>query len=731
MAYTIKRKYNKIIVNSNTIISISIFNYNDTSNPIVTEGGIFNEDYIFEMENNSVYIVNIDSGTTSEYILFHFVDIITNLVKEVKSFLCNKCNGYISDCNPCDSKDEKLLFLLKYNNLTSKLLYVQKELLKWYPNSDTNNFNNFIYRSLNTLSCKVKKEYETLINEECVKGFSDKVELYKSLITVNFLGLYFLENSNSLNFITEQENYINDLFEIEKIKNCLCNTCFRFEELEDIFNEGVINPPTTQPANLLLSRNINLYIESNTQDFSYTFNVNDYIAFYNDIGQVNVEKIKITSLPNLVSFINSNQQSVTLNQEINASSFSNYFIKAISSETVYNYDSFNFKVFDGTNWSSDYVTTINLIKTGEVNPLIIIEGFIQYFNSNNLSFITKQEILEEGIINNPNSALITHFKVIEKSSDLTIEKKTNEQLVYSSLPLEQEVNLSNYTSLENILKIIKNPNINVENSYIKIAIKDDFSNSYSNETFVNNFMEIKLLEIDFLNVVYNGGFFIDSKTQEIIVPVGRVSSNKEVSVTSVNEISGFSEEIDNKITVVNPNNSLYNVYTNSNTLPQIDNNHKDLLLIYPLISDKDFNIQLEAGTASLTLPVSITINKDTTTATFKFYNLTLSTVDSAAFDYLTNETNWEADFINSASFITSKTEINLESITSGTSIAITTRGFIAFAITKALNFVNIFDSLNNNVTSSFTIYTNFQQDITFIVSNNIYVAQTIYFKFQF
>ena len=355
----IKRKENSIIVNSDVNVSIVLYIKKDNIWQIV-ESFFLN----VEQTNTKTFIITSD-GVYRVRVggIYYIVPIMTNLIKntakEFSKFLCDTCKNYIEDCG-CNNVSDAAAYALRFNNLTSKVLYLETNILQGYTSNKVKAYTDFLYTAMQTLSCKSSKLIEQIIKEECLTGISKNTELYKLLMTVRYIGLYFLENSNSINF----SDYFGALFSIPKIKDCLCNTCFRYDELEQLFQEAIsINTPIDSGdgngdgngdgdgdgINLpphILDNVIVIYSETNI--FTHQFTQEYFANLYQDDNTAVPDHITIKAFTNSAIEIRHNNGTIVLpGTDIPFNEIQNYQIYINTLNPLSNFGSIKISVNDG------------------------------------------------------------------------------------------------------------------------------------------------------------------------------------------------------------------------------------------------------------------------------------------------------------------------------------------------------------------------------------------------
>jgi hypothetical protein len=333
--YTLKKITNNYIITKNTnnlvVLSykFSIYNCNTNLFEITNEGILedFNEvaeitlikDGKYKLEFNIESDVIGDSSIANTFIgFYHFNNLKTQLVKELKAFLCDDCNCKCKDNSDCTSKEAK--FCLKHKKLFSKLETYRYNLSGFLINSyviDNIKLFRFIQTVISNNSCLLTKELcKELLEISLGKPYTNE-KTYKFYIALYYLGIYFTEKyidtelSEADNLI--RLNYLNTSYNYNEIINCICGLGLDINTLEQLYNNisGVINDnininlPPIQASLITIFPLIN---ESETQTFILT--ADNFLDNYSDPEDNAPFYIRISNftLPNTIRLLLNNNQ---------------------------------------------------------------------------------------------------------------------------------------------------------------------------------------------------------------------------------------------------------------------------------------------------------------------------------------------------------------------------------------------------------------------------------------
>lgn len=741
MSYTVSRHIKQIKINTTEDIEVQISSYASYENLNLEFNDTVTDSYIFDMADDTAYqvLVTNSSNVTEEYTLFHYTELIKNLSKEFKNFLCN-----IKDisCNQCNQDD--LFQLYNYQlSLKTKLLYLQKSLLRFYSASEVEAFNSFVYYALNSGSCKIKDYYTKLIKEECDLGYASDKEIYRIFISVYYLGLYFLDSNNNLNDFEEDEegniiNYFKGLYQIEKVKDCLCSTCLDFDELKKIFEDGIPTPsfPGILPE-YPISGGVYMSINSYTSNFISPFSFSLFNNPYTGNTSSEIKGIKITTPFSTASLILNNDCSLgtkgdvltQLNLEISKINIDNVSVSATSSSTSIEHDSLGFKVFDGSQYSKEYTLKLHLVKDINRPPSILNSLDL---NTGSETYITKQELLSSNLVEDVENDDIDFIKL---TSFTDVDVKYNSSNSFITLPLNFELDLKTYNLYDNVLKL----ETSSDKSILKIAYKDSLgSNSFSNANNANNVLNINLNKLVDLQLIFSLNAFINKSSKNYLTGLGRVKIPKSLTTN----LSLVSSDVNiTNLSLAPANNAFYADF--NITPPAVQNNEYDIIGQTTYDDNNEFviNVNPFQNVPGLNVTGSIKLNTIASNRNYDIFILDTNQINASYFSYLDGSNNLKpfTDFYNNGSFvdpyIQSVISKDISQVVENTTYSFNNTGVIIFAIKNisevACDNIKIYDVVGDEVRDIFNFYYNPLNNMCILVSKYNYSKQEIVFKFKF
>jgi|GEM_PF-5264231 len=170
---------------------------------------------------------------TKEQIFIYTADLINYFIKDSIELLCG------DDCVSCrekkqSCKDTGLTQCNKYQSLLNQLLFL------WYVIiNDNYSFNLYIKATF-------QYYFSSLIKNICKETFSFAFlgnpclneELFKKMIAIYYIGFY-LKEYNSYTSQSDKD-FINSLYQIDKIKECINTLGLSFEKLNSFYSTEVV-----------------------------------------------------------------------------------------------------------------------------------------------------------------------------------------------------------------------------------------------------------------------------------------------------------------------------------------------------------------------------------------------------------------------------------------------------------------------------------------------------------
>ena len=749
----IKRLINGIYAISNEDCVVEIYK---RVNNVYEELIIYNystEDvpyFLYTILEDGLYRVKL-TGTIEgdlDVILPIFPTLITSAANDFKSFACDDC-GYINDCG-CNDLSNVAKRSVKYNTLTSKILYLETNIINDNASDIVvTNYNEFLLSALQSVSCKSEGLLKELLRLECLTGSSMDNELYELLITLKFIGIYLVEK-NSGNDLIIQENEtmsIPDLYLYDEWKDCICKTCLRLDELISIYEEGVIivDPePTNFPPT---AANIVREVQSSTDYFNYNLLPLDFGNVYSDVETSLPVTVKIVALPATFILETVGDVAITAGQVIQYTSLINIRCNHTDGgePPIPSSDFFKFSVSDGVSYSPVYTFTLLLIRVVN-NPPIISRDFNIRINLPNNAFLTKDEMMYlNGFVYDPEGDEITLAKV-HYISKCSLELWDGS--VYQPYTLNDVITLADFANTSPFLRITYEDGFipvpsdirGLETPAFRVSFLDAGSNIYSNSIVVTNFMNIGLDVIhNSARLVFTGGYnLLGLITKANWIPLARIEYDgefKDLSIVLISQTGYVSTELPFVITKAKED-TVYDIYDNASSIvvsgtKNPDINSYDILVNTNVLNTRAINYKLVNTVGDL-----LTINSSILVESYggnnnpiSVYFLEFDETNIVDFDAL--EVSIPEDFI--VTVPNPALELDYDVITLGQILTITSVGLIGFALeTDKIRNPRIFDSLGNDVTTTaFKKFFDAVSGLEVYISYGVYTPSTLYLKLKF
>lgn len=744
MPQLVKRAGNLIYVESDIDCTIDIFlreetNYvlQETFNLVVS----FETYYIFKVPKDGIYKAVVTTGNTTtgiisvEHVLPIFPSLIENVAKEFKHFVCDGCEQYIKDC-ACGDMKRVAAAALKYNNLAGKILYLETNVLFGYNDAVKGNYLDFLFNSLKTVGCKSDALLERILKEECIYGISKNTELYSLLLIVRVLGIYYLELHSIYNIgddvydtIGEITTNIPDLYLYEEWKDCLCNTCLRVKDLEEIFENGVVD--TQDPITNLPPKGDNIVrtLYSNNNFYQYTLTQQEFSNVFADDNDNFPTKIKIITVPSKFTLEDINGNTVQVLDELNYSEIQNYVL----AYTVSSYekgDSFKFAFIDSEGLVSPHYIYQLFISTIYNSPPIVSKGFTKLINEGSTTIIRKDELFNVGSVTDPEGDNITHFKVVSLVN-VTLEYWNG--ISWSNLLLNTEIDMSNNSDFSDFIRVTET--VPPDDSSISLVFKDgNGSNTWSNDNNPLNVMLITVKTLYKINMLFTGGYLHALKLDFNWMPIARIEYNGDPSELKVEDVNQGTSVDANFAYLIVPatSDTPYGTYDNSDAIviDGTDNptiNSYDIYFYMNILNNRNYNFKVrndnnaEVSIASDIVVISYGNNKP-----IKIEFVEFNTSDIADFDHLEVTDTWEPKPYST------NVDLDYDELVAGKDITVQGNGLIGFALyTNEVRNPAIFDDQDTNITSLFKRFYNSKEGIELFISKSAYSPSTTFVRFEF
>ncbi len=752
MAQTVKRTSTFIYIQSTEVSTGVLYFINNGVLEEVTTYNFNSSAYqIYTLTKEGTYrLIITEGGVDTTYNIPIYTNTINSLANEMCDFICKTNYEYLEDCNPCNDVEFASKRSLRYNNLVSKLTYLETQLLTSYSDSDRLNYSNFLQNVFTLLACNPNTLIENIIKEECLQGISNNIELYEKQLISKYLGIYFLENSNTLNFNntplftnagdSSAPSYkeIPDLYLITDIKTCLCKTGFKFEDSETLYNDGITI--TTPTINLPpISQDIFVNIESNTTLYEININPSWFNAVYSDDNTTNPVNIILNNSPlGIVKIRDAGDVDITDGVSIPFTNIGNYKIYAtvvgIPSKILH---LLPYRVTDGNSESSIYNIQVTLNQI--INqPPIITNGFDINLESDGTRLLSLNDLYSLGAVADPEGDSITMIKLVSNIG-MSVGLQPSGGGASTVVNVGDEIDITSYTVNEALLKINFDLPIVSRTLGFSLAFKDSGSNIYSDTNNPQNIMNINLNPTynNNLNVVFSSRLEISTVQRLGWFPLGRIRYDGNINDL---EISFISEAVNggayDMMLSRASSDQIYDIYDNANNIVvanttnppdntydvfvfgSINSNLKFNYSIRDINSINNLNITTDVAFNTISVPTGVTAYK------YQIENKTSPQVISE----LGANPSLYATFIEN--YVTVAEQIDLAQLNAGSPYTFTILGLIgvAFRTTTPTGF-KVFDSLNNEITTeSFDILFNASNGIEVYLSKQQFAPSEIYFK---
>lgn len=260
------------------------------SSTIVVSAGILNPNEIINIKltGDGYYYVTLD--TTSVY-FNHWVGLRNTLIPLIKESLCGDGECSLSNSNQNCLKTQEL-----YNYLQTFINLVKPYSLN-LPLEKNEVLFTFIQRLIYSNNCFIKSELCKQISLVSISGNSiGNKNLFNFYVSVYYLSLYFYDKYTGLTL--EEKDYYTKVYDFNSIKLCIKNIGLCINDIEDLFEEIIINgqiiPPSIGNKNFLLLSTV----ADNYADFIKTFNSYDLLFDFISYNSSTVAFIIFKSLPN-------------------------------------------------------------------------------------------------------------------------------------------------------------------------------------------------------------------------------------------------------------------------------------------------------------------------------------------------------------------------------------------------------------------------------------------------
>lgn len=745
MAQIVKRTQDSIYVklDADSLVTIRKRN-NDVFEEVVTydyqiAGTSY---YLYEIDSDGIYKVSInENDVITDFVFPIYTNLIANISKEFNNFICNDCNSYLDDCSPCKDSNPLYSKSVKYNNLASKLLYLETSLLEGYTDAEVLNYTSFVYEALNSLGCKIENSLEKILKDECLKEISNNTYLYETIITVKYIGLFLLENNNAFNLIID-ENFVgetidvvsfSDQYLIESVKKCLCNTCLKYSELVDLFENGII-VNDQEPDNLApIGNNFYTDIESDSSYYEKALDPALFLAVYSDDNTVAPVSVKISSGAYL-TIKDGNDIDIAPNTVIPFVNLGTYKMYATIEGQPRFIDSIPFSFSDGELESGTYIMSVGFVRNFNQAP-IVQQDFEKTFLDDGVTIINKNDFFNNGSVIDIEGDEITKAKIVNIQG---ISLEISDQLGgYVPLNIGDEIVLNDFGSFENLIRVTNIPN--TKDNYFTIAFLDAGSNSYSNDVVTSNVMTASFKILNTIDLIFTGGYVSEQNTNSNWIPLGRISYGgdyTEITPTILSQ-GGY---VDNNIALIlipAQEDSPYSIYENSGTIVQANTtnpplNTYDVYAFTTIQSTRDITVGLEIDNVlnyQFTATILVTENEKLD----EMYFLEFGEEDIADFDYLNVSANFPNDFIGTVPerVVYTDTKVFEEGklFTITPSQVGTVNGLIGIGV-STINEISliIYDSSGEDITSLFTKFYNSNNQLVVYISNDAYSPSTVFLR---
>ena len=419
------------------LIKITCTNCNRIEKNIIEEGTLIaNKEKEFNIIYDSDYILNVGYKNEFDEVVYEFINIyhydnlLSKLLEKIKYVLCKSCTPCTEDdsCIPKELKD-CLDYQVIFNSIQLLIHYTKPYI------SNNNNINNiyqkFITEAFHNYKCNFLCNISNQLISSCTNEKSIfSVELFKKIISIYYLSLYFYEYY--LAETEEEKEYIKCKYQFEIIKNCIIKTGIDIIKLEDLYTE-ILNTFNTAP--LINNSEINLtelISPIGNVRYEHIFEEDNFLNGYFDNENNLPNKLKLINLISLGKLYYNNILITANNFEIDVNNISllkyqieegvaietdvvlMYQISDINTNSLYsNIAYILFKVFPGQN-QPPIMQDVNIdIQKGETITLNSID-FINSFTDPEGDSIDKIKIINipQYIIVKLNNNIINNGDII-------------------------------------------------------------------------------------------------------------------------------------------------------------------------------------------------------------------------------------------------------------------------------------------------------------------------------
>lgn len=210
--------------NLNTVddIEFSLEKDNCSDTVIISSGNLPNASWVdadtlltLPLNEDGKYLLKLSDGEQQQTIIIrYYLNLQKSLISDIKTVLCGcNCNG----CNDCDDCNLQLLTLTKintYNFLTNSSSAGNTTVLSEY------------------FRCRMDDEVYCLLKNERYLGVSEVDNLYKILLSLLYLILYFTE-VNNLTISTKE--YVDSKFEFRDVSKCITKFGININDVKNLF----------------------------------------------------------------------------------------------------------------------------------------------------------------------------------------------------------------------------------------------------------------------------------------------------------------------------------------------------------------------------------------------------------------------------------------------------------------------------------------------------------------
>lgn len=284
-------------INSNQVLNYTLFNIKCDNNIEQLSTGILlpNNNVSLSLIKDGFYKIIINDIHTIYF--NNWINLRTKLITKIKTVLCCKCNNSINELENCQGKEGSNCIRNQsvYNLIQTYIGFLKPDSLN-NPILYNTYIYNFIQRTIIEESCYIHQELCNQLLNTCITGNTiNNTRLFKFYIAIYYLSAYLYELttidiSDTEESILEQKIYINNVFDFNKIKNCITGLGLNINNLieNNMDNKNVYYYQLNNPSisnNEELVNITNSYIESKPYKELSIFK-NGYIVNYQNIGRL-------------------------------------------------------------------------------------------------------------------------------------------------------------------------------------------------------------------------------------------------------------------------------------------------------------------------------------------------------------------------------------------------------------------------------------------------------------